>query len=144
MYTQEAAEIVLFELSHGKSLRKAAEAAGVSHSHVLDWCEAVPEFRDQYMRTRARAYEMLADEIIEISDEVEITTKMEGEDVRIGLDATAVARNRLRVDTRKWMLAKMLPKKYGDKVDLTGSLDLNAKVERVIRKVVDPKVNDGS
>jgi hypothetical protein len=31
-------------------------------------------------------------------------------------DSTAVARNRLRVDARKWVAAKLLPKKYGDKV----------------------------
>lgn len=28
-------------------------------------------------------------------------------------------RSRLRVDTRKFLMAKMKPKKYGDKVDLT-------------------------
>ena len=31
-------------------------------------------------------------------------------------DSTAVQRNRLRVDTRKWLLSKLAPKKYGDKV----------------------------
>lgn len=31
-------------------------------------------------------------------------------------DATAVARNRLRVDARKWLASRMAPKKYGDKI----------------------------
>mgnify|MGYP000426269079 FL=1 len=31
-------------------------------------------------------------------------------------DSTAVQRNRLRVDARKWLLSKMVPKKYGDKL----------------------------
>ena len=31
----------------------------------------------------------------------------------------AVQRDRLKVDTRKWLLAKMHPKKYGDKIDMT-------------------------
>ena len=29
-------------------------------------------------------------------------------------------RDRLRVDTRKWVASKMKPKKYGDKVELSG------------------------
>ncbi len=40
----------------------------------------------------------------------------DGEDVAVVFDATAVARNRLRVDTRKWIAARILPKRYGDKV----------------------------
>ena len=31
-------------------------------------------------------------------------------------DSTAVQRNRLRVDARKWLLSKLAPKKYGDKL----------------------------
>ena len=27
---------------------------------------------------------------------------------------------KLQIDTRKWMLSKMLPKIYGDKLELTG------------------------
>ena len=48
-----------------------------------------------------------------------------------------IEHRRLQVDTRKWMLSKMLPKVYGDKqqVEVTGSLDvvtaLNAARNRV-------------
>ena len=41
---------------------------------------------------------------------------LDGEDVALALDATAVARNRLRVDARKWVASKLKPKKYGDKM----------------------------
>jgi hypothetical protein len=42
--------------------------------------------------------------------------------VRVPLSPDVIARNRLRVDTRKWMLAKMLPKVYGEKItqEVTG------------------------
>lgn len=62
----------------------------------------------------------MADAILNISDEYEVEVKHDGEDVKLDLSATAVARNRLRVDTRKWMLSKMLPKIYGDKLELAG------------------------
>jgi hypothetical protein len=61
--------------------------------------------------TRARliGYRTMADELVEISD-------------RKAADAAAVNRDRLRVDTRKWLLSKALPKIYGDKLtaELTG------------------------
>ena len=46
--------------------------------------------------------------------EGEITRQVNGE---------AIQRSRLRVDTRKWILSKMVPKKYGTKVtaEITGA-----------------------
>lgn len=137
MYTQEAADKVLQGLSEGRSLRKAAEEAGTTAWSVLRWTEKNADFAQQYAHTRARAYQMLADEILEISDEKEVEAKFQGEDVKLDLSPAAVARNRLRVDTRKWMLAKMLPKTYGDKLDLGGSVDLHQKIERITRTIVD-------
>jgi len=39
-----------------------------------------------------------------------------------GTDAGQVARDRLKVDTRKWLLSKALPKIYGDKLELGGAV----------------------
>ena len=104
-------------LAAGASLQAACRVVTDVKSHtVLDWVEKYPELRDQYMQARARGYQLLADEIVAISDEAEVEARYNGDDVKLVLDATAVARNRLRVDTRKWMLSKMLPKVYGDKV----------------------------
>lgn len=110
-------------LAAGMSLQAACRIVTDYKSHtVLDWVEKYPELRDQYMRAREVGYALLADEIIAISDESDVEAKYNGEDVKLVLDATGVARNRLRVDTRKWMLSKMLPKVYGDKTttELTG------------------------
>lgn len=38
-------------------------------------------------------------------------------------DATDVQRARLLIDTRKWALSKELPKKYGDKLQLSGDAE---------------------
>lgn len=121
-FNQETADKVLEKISEGLSLREACRQVGANARTVLDWTEANPEFGAHYAHTRARAYEMLADEIVGISDETAVEAKYNDEDVTLALDATAVARNRLRVDTRKWMLSKMLPKVYGDKLELGGSL----------------------
>mgnify|MGYP000917457764 FL=1 len=82
----------------------------------------------------------LADEILNISDEADVEVRYDGEDTRLDLSATAVARNRLRVDTRKWMLSKMLPKVYGDKIEVKGDPDNPLQtVNKVVFEVVNAK-----
>lgn len=114
MFTQDKADAILAGLAEGKSLRAVCREDGMpSATTVLDWAEEKPEFGEQYTRVRARSYQMLADEIIEISDD--------GDSLADKMDPERVARSRLRVDSRKWMLSKMLPKVYGDKLDLNHS-----------------------
>ena len=66
---------------------------------------------------------MLADELVEISDDSTNDTIVT-EDGKVVTNQEVVARSRLRVDTRKWMLAKMLPKVYGEKLELAGVVNV--------------------
>lgn len=119
MFDQAKADKLCSLLEDGWSLRKAAAEIGVSAPAVLYWTKTRPEFLEQYTRARELGYLLLADEIISISDEADAkaVTAPDGETQEVRFDATAVARNRLRVDTRKWMLSKMLPKVFGDKIE---------------------------
>jgi hypothetical protein len=99
-----------------------------SRMTVHEWVtNNVEGFADRYTRARDIGLDEIADELIEISDEAEtrIVSGPDGE-TSLTLDATGVARNRLRTDTRKWYLSKLASKKYGDKqqVDLTGKVTL--------------------
>lgn len=121
MFTQEVADKVLAGLAEGKSLRAVCREPGMpAASTVLSWTEDNKEFGEQYARVRARAYQLLADEIIDISDDSNGDVIC-GEDGVERTDAERVARSKLRIDSRKWMLSKMLPKVYGDKLDLNHS-----------------------
>lgn len=132
MFNQEKADAVCARLVEGASLRKAAESQGVAPSSVLEWVDRNPTFAEQYARARARGYQMLADEIIEISDD----SSSDVEETEHGpkVNAEVVARSRLRVDSRKWMLSKMLPKVYGDKIETTH--ELGESVGRIVREIV--------
>ena len=116
MFTEEAGDAICALLAEGLSLRKSAKAIGVSAATVLNWVDANAAFNEQYTCARARGYQLLADEILEIADSSKRDLDEEGKP-----DSEAVARDRLRVDSRKWMLSKMLPKVYGDKLDLNHS-----------------------
>jgi hypothetical protein len=121
--TPEQRAIVLERLEAGESLRKASQDAGVkSHVRVLDQCAADATFADQYARARAVGYEVLADELIEIADSrsPRRVVKSNGDEIDEE-DPAAVQRARLQVDTRKWMLSKMLPKVYGERLNVEHS-----------------------
>lgn len=116
-YRKDGAIAELCEyVAEGGHLAGFCRERGLKYNTVSDWIYNNPERSALYARAREERAEVLADEIVAISDESTVETKYEGEEVRLVLDATAVARNRLRVDARKWVAAKLKPKKYGDKV----------------------------
>lgn len=138
LYTQELADAICERLESGCSLRKACEdAKGGSVQAVLRWTKDASciGFAEQYARARETGYRTLADQIIEISDDASNDVI----DTEHGPKANpeVVARSRLRVDSRKWMLSKMLPKIYGDKLETT--LQVGDTVTKIIRRVIDPK-----
>lgn len=85
------------------------------------WLESSDLRAKQY----AHAHEVKADrefqEILEIADNANMDYEIV--DGKIVVNGESVQRSKLRVDARKWRLSKMLPKKYGDSVKLTGDAD---------------------
>lgn len=123
-FTEAEGDAICERLAVGESLRAICrDDAMPAMSTVFKWLTQQPQFAEQYARAREEQAEALADEIVGIADEADVTTKIDGEDVRLALDATAVARNRLRVDSRKWVASKLKPKKYGDRQILAGDPD---------------------
>lgn len=116
-YTQELAYEICSQLAEGNSLRTICSAedmpnASTVHSWVLEDKEG---FAKQYARAREIQAENMFDEILEIADESRI--EIVGGDDKA--DNARVQAQRLRVDSRKWYLSKVLPKKFGEKLDMT-------------------------
>lgn len=123
-YSQAVADEICAKLSAGMSLRAICREAGMpAESTVRLWVvDDVQGFAAQYARARDVGYESMAEEIIEISDDLSGDVILTENGSR--MDAEFVARSKLRVDARKWLLSKMLPKKYGDKLAIGGADDL--------------------
>ena len=102
-------------------------------STVLDWVKDIPELSGLYAQARAIGYALLADEINRVASETHAMVTVQETDqngnlvfgvngepllkqMLVPLNADVMASKRLRVDTMKWTLSKMLPKVYGDKV----------------------------
>jgi hypothetical protein len=109
VYTDELGQMICERLSQGRTLNSVCrdEDIPVTSQAVRYWAmDPEHAFSLQYTRAREVGYHAMADDAVDIGDQV-------------FEDAASVAKARLRCDTRKWILSKALPKIYGDKVALT-------------------------
>lgn len=90
---------------------------------VNEWRFDYPEFSEQYTLAKRQQAELLAEEIITISDD-DYDDLVQGEHGMIP-NAARVNRHRLRVDSRKWVACKLLPKVYGDKSEVKSDVTVN-------------------
>ena len=126
---------VCSELKTGRSLESICKDPGMpAVATFLDWVHQDPHgVGKDYAHAREIGYALLADEIIQLSDkthewvmiqELDTEGKPHFDDkgqpvlkrVLMPLSADVIAHKRVQIDTRKWMLSKMLPKIYGDKL----------------------------
>lgn len=124
-FTPGLAQRICRSLMMGKSLKATCEQKGMPTVRTVVGWLANPnmvEFREQYYYARRIAAEILVDEIMEIADDTSKDWKprfgKDGEIVDYIPDNEAIQRSRTRIDTRKWYAAKMLPRVYGDKIDV--------------------------
>lgn len=124
IYTAELGRKICLRISNGESLRAICREEGMPdastvHSWLLDADKKL--FSQQYARARNSQAEIIFDELLEIADDSSQDTLL----VQMGKKTVPmenkewVNRSRLKVDTRKWYISKVLPKKFGDKLDLT-------------------------
>lgn len=116
------------------SLRKVCLELGVSTSGVLQWAYEEPDgFGAQYAHARYLGYLAMADDVIDTAE-----TPLEGVETTdsplTGLvikKGDMLGHRRLVVDTKKWLLSKVLPKIYGDKFEVKH--DVSDSLEDVLR-----------
>ncbi len=126
LYTEALAANICRRLAEGETLRSVCrDKAMPDKATILRWLadKKKADFREQYVYAREMQADALFDEALEIADDAsgDWSTDKDGKKV---LDHENIQRSRLRVDTRKWAAGKMAPKKYGDKLDLGGSIGL--------------------
>jgi len=126
-FTPELAISICEKLSSGHSLRSICKLDDMpSANTVLRWVFTYPEFRDQYKLARNIQAEIIADEILDIADDGsnDWMERRDEEGVFMGWreNGEAMRRSHLRIESRKWLASKLLPKRWGDKTttEITG------------------------
>ena len=85
---------------------------------VYEWLLRHQEFADIYARAREDQADTLADEIHAISDE--LPQQIVDDKGKTRYDSAYVQWQKNRVDARKWVAAKLKPKKYSDRIAHVG------------------------
>lgn len=147
-YSAEIAGEILARLAEGESLREICrEDQFPAESTVRLWAVSDRDgFSAHYTRAREAQLDRWAEEIVEIADDATndwVERQRKDGSSETVTDQEHINRSRLRVDTRKWLMSKLAPKKYGDKVtqEHTGP-NGGPVLQRIERIIVDPKNPD--
>ena len=104
-YSIEWAERLCDLIAEGRSVAKICARPDMpSQQSVYTWLRNDEDFLERYARAREAQADKLAKEILELSDKIEDDNPVK------------VQRARLQVDSRKWLAARLAPKKFGDQV----------------------------
>lgn len=118
----EIIETILDKIENGTSTRKAVVEAKISSKTFWSWIDESEDKVKQYARACEARADFMADEILDIADSSEADVYKD-DDGNVKIDGNTVQRARTQIDARKWLMSKMSPKKYGDKVDVTSGGD---------------------
>lgn len=96
-------------------------------STIYAWRIKHESFSKKYANAKSKQAEILAEKLIEMSDEVEVYEDEKGVN---RIDPGMLGRQRLKIDTLKWYASKLAPKIYGEKqqtdVTVKHETDLNS------------------
>lgn len=149
-YSKQIANAVIERIAAGESLRSICRDPEMPNiSTVLDWADKDKDgFRSRYSTAMDFRAQVMFEEMLEIADES--PKKCYGEPGTGEASARAMA-EKLRVDARKWMLARMAPKRYGEKitqeisgpdggpVKTEGEYRVTPEDEKVIRRIAEAR-----
>lgn len=117
-FSRELWNQIYQRLADGESLLSICrDPAMPADSTVRKWVvEDVDGIAAEYARARDLGLDRMAEEVVEISDDSRFDIIMTEDGPKV--DGEAINRTKLRVDTRKWLLSKLAPKRYGDRMQI--------------------------
>lgn len=112
---EEKFDYIIQEIESGRALRNVCKDEKAFNKDLFYKCiDSDPDKKERY----ARATDLRADAKFE-SIEEEYNKEPERDPMTGKIDMGWVALQRLKIDSKKFEVAKLAPKKYGDKLDIT-------------------------
>jgi hypothetical protein len=126
-------EYICIEVENGKALRKVCRDF-MGFEKFYSMINENEVLAKRYARACEARADKIFDDMLSISDNNENDVFIDDN----GIDRTnhdVIQRSKLMVDTRKWYLSKLAPKKYGDKIDVTSD---GEKIAQPIINIITP------
>ena len=126
-YTDDLANEICSRISEGRSVNSICKDKDMpSRPTFYKWLADNDSFLNKYNAATEQRADYHFDEMIDIADKVEP-------------ESAEVAKARLQIDTRKWIVARMRPRKYGDNIQESDAEDNNAQPVTVNIEVKDAR-----
>jgi hypothetical protein len=127
-YSEELIAEICERIADGESLRKiCGEDRMPDRASVFRWLKESSAFRKQYALARDWQADALADEMLEIADDSRNDFYTDGDGKR-HVNYENIARSKLRIAARQWLAERLAPKKYGSRLDVEHSGDVDIRV----------------
>ena len=124
-YNEEIADKICAEIATTtKSLKTIClDGSLPTAKTIFKWIKENEQFRNQYARAKDDQLQGFEEDILEIADNTHpgeiVTIKGDGSQEIKYIDM--LEHRKLQIESRKWLMGKLKPKKYGDKVDVTSA-----------------------
>ena len=130
-------ERVIENIYRGYSLRCLVEndSRVISYEDFLRWIKRDPQRHERFKEAQEMRTEFLAGEILEIADGVDTIDASSPETVN---------RDKLRIDTRKWLMSAHNRKRYGEtkQIEVGGTISITEALAQAQARVIDAEVID--
>ncbi len=127
IYSKAMVEKICNEIASGNSVLQICLKEGFpDEAQVFRWLAKYPEFRVNYARAREIWADAEFEKMMHIADTPMIGEKTR-QDAEGGVETTTgdmIEHRKLQVDTRKWALERMSPRKYGKRIDINPDPEL--------------------
>ncbi len=148
-YNRRIGEQLCLRLEAGESLRSICADEGMPSTSVFyQWYKRNPEFAERYADARALQAILMDDDLQTIADDSREDYKTvirDGQEVEV-VDHEHIQRSKLRVDTMKFRMTKMAPRLFGEKLEVSGQLEvtgLDAQLEAAQRRLEEARKYGG-
>jgi hypothetical protein len=118
-------EIIKEIETKGQSLTKAAKKIGMTNKSFMLMIEKDTSLLHQYTHAMEARADLIAERMVRNSHN-RSNDFYTDENGNLKPNPVSVQRDRLILDTDKWLLSKLMPKKYGDKLTLDGEVKTGA------------------
>jgi hypothetical protein len=109
------------QVAQSRSLGKILQAAGMpTYATVMAWMKEYPDLAEMYAHAKEAQADYCADELLELADNPDIPSDQK----------------KLMLDTRKWIAAKLKPRVYGDRLDISGKIDHEHSVKALFDSII--------
>jgi hypothetical protein len=109
----QIAELVPEYMADGLSMRQSCLKAGLTAQTFLRAVDASPGLAERYAQARGALLDAMVDQILTLAD-APVPVLENG-----ATDPGMVRQRQLQIDARRWVLSKLAPNKYGDRLDVS-------------------------